>query len=220
MYNLNTSNRCYGITEKKRRCKRHNEMPQIFCNLHRNQNHESLKCFGNTNEGMRCHVMLSTGFTEYCMFHKTRENKIQCWIVETFNGCTFGIFISLERAEKMSMDIQKIYIDKCMSIRPIKTLYRRDNKLTKKISSLKIDALIDLINEFVGIGYVILATYVGNIQVVNIQIVNICPLDYTPCETQRKYFDCKYFIKLNTIFKVSDISTIANASNDKRVLKF
>ena len=139
----------------------------MFCHLHEKQSTEPLeflKCFGIIKQRTRCYLNLRIEQHEFCSLHRryvseplkgdNPEQKITdktCWIVETANGDKQGIFTSLEKTEIYSRELQRTRNDEIIYIQAIN--HRKDYALTKHLSFLKVNVLISLINEFVGVGF-------------------------------------------------------------------
>ncbi len=139
---------CYGITKKKKRCKRYGPN-NGYCHQHINQDLTGRPtCFALNTRGIRC--MMSDYSDNKCRLHNTwRLDLASYWSI--INDNEVIISNTLQRAEEYFEKHERSNVSSHHFCKGHGTyLYRR-------YSPIKIDVLIDLINEFIGMNYIWIA---------------------------------------------------------------
>ncbi len=205
---------CSGITNKGNSCKNSGTMQgtyKFFCRLHLHQDYRKYATCARDD------CILWIECKGYCNLHNNRdfEFKAQFEIfrnlhnnnkdygifrIESPNRIQIGFFDRIEEAENCSKALQLRYDINFQNryIIPIKRLEWYEDcyyhALTKNMSALKIDVLINLINEFIGVKYI----WITKDEYVRYSYP--VPFDYIPRRGEHKYM-----IKLNTLVDVSEL---------------
>ncbi len=198
---------CAGTTQKGKRCRKRVHREGRRCHIHQTNDPETQdvrQCIGFTSTGKQCDVNPWGGY--YCSLHTPISDfKMSLIVIETEH--IVGIFNSYEKAEKDSSDLQ-IKLEKshvCISRHLINQLnrelkdwsqrdtYYTETKFELGMSSMEVVALIDLINEFMGIGSIWYAINVNG-------FVSPCSLDYVEANKQKSNVNF-YQIELNKLAK-------------------
>ncbi len=135
---------CYGITLKEEKCEKYGSY-NGYCHKHTNQDLTTRPtCVALNTRGVRC--MLPDHANDKCRLHLLGVDWTKHWSI--FNDETIVVLSTLWQAED--------YFERheVSSIHPHPWFKSQKIYLTKEVSSMKIDVLIDLINEFAGKDYI------------------------------------------------------------------
>ena len=203
---------CSGITKKKLPCRIRVAIRGYYCRYHVTQELKTSQkiCKGITSSGKPC-TLLSLPSDYVCSFHHELVDYYDTVIIITISGY-FGVFNSLEKAEESAMTLQNIEKNCELKIRRTylgdfngtldmtikKNSYYSETPFSTEMSLLKIDCLINLINKFVGYGYVWCLNKHNK--------HSLIPYNYTDVDLLKSDGDF-HLIKLNTIISIASYKT-------------
>nr|QBK93104.1 MAG: Zn-finger protein [Pithovirus LCPAC403] len=206
---LNDANRCKGLTKKMFRCKR---VGKVYCSSHQDQDWTGKGCITCVNKEYTFpRIRISP---ESCDVHT--DKNASYWIVKYYGGthsltCNalnshfvgIGIFTSLSDVENViNVQIEDIVPNQVKGATISRVISQEEDikyfhLLTKTISSLKINELITIVNDFIGRNYIMIECING------ISSWNSCIIVNQTIQDSEK--NPIYCIETNKVYKLPDI---------------
>ncbi len=174
---------CLGITKKKKRCKRY-ASNNGYCHQHTDQD-LSDKCLSLDIRGVRC--MIPKHFDNKCSLHMWNPNWKEHLLA-----------INHKEVLLTTLGNMEVYFNKHRESK-IFPRHCYNTYLTKEVSLTRIDVLIDLINEFIGIDYIwiVIGQRYGSL---SIDIVGV------DCEHNMKKASI-YYVKIDKVYERSNLES-------------
>nr|QBK92831.1 MAG: Zn-finger protein [Pithovirus LCPAC401] len=183
------------MKKKKRECKGHRKY-NGYCNHHTDQDLTGRPtCIALNTRGVRCMMPKEGKYENQCILHSWHSaySSVRYWSI--FNDKEIVISPTIQHAE--------IYLEKHenSNVFPQTWCKKYETYLEKEVSLTKMDVLIDLINEFIGIDYIWIA--IGKLFQFGSLAIHVVGTD---CKTELGDASM-YCVKIGKVYKRSNLES-------------